>query len=249
MSQCLFVKKNGMQCKKYASKKFGVSQCYCYLHQPQLALNGKTPSEQKIKNNSQRLNLSVIDQKGYSVQFALKCNTKMKILMCSFCERQGINKRRVGRDLFFIVEKNGKTITKKDTMESLELSNNDTIMVSSQLLEKNVNNDTILVHDGYLGNNNRLNLSVIDQGNYFVQFSLRYNTKMKVLMYSFCERQGINQHRIDRDLFFIVEKNGETIMKKDTAESLGLCNDDKIKCYSIQSQYDQYYNKYDLCNQ
>ena len=59
MNQCLFIKKDGKQCKKSGSKKSQQNNSYCHLHQPSSVLQLIKPTYDGDKEDNKHFTISV----------------------------------------------------------------------------------------------------------------------------------------------------------------------------------------------
>jgi len=150
------------------------------------------------------IQLKVKDQQGSEVQFKIKKGTPLRKLMDAYCSRLGLTASQVR----FMVD--GERISADDTAEKLGLEDEDLIDVA---MEQTGGGDDAAAH---------IQLKVKDQQGSEVQFKIKKSTPLRKLMDAYCSRLGLTASQVR----FMVD--GERISADDTAEKLGLEDEDLI---------------------
>merc|ERR1712203_88512 len=138
------------------------------------------------------------------VQFKIKKSTPLRKLMDAYCSRLGLTASQVR----FMVD--GERISADDTAEKLGLEDEDLIDVA---MEQTGGGDEAAAH---------IQLKVKDQQGSEVQFKIKKSTPLRKLMDAYCSRLGLTASQVR----FMVD--GERIAPDDTAEKLGLEDEDLI---------------------
>eukprot|EP00427_Karlodinium_veneficum_P060453 CAMPEP_0169379140 /NCGR_PEP_ID=MMETSP1017-20121227/40161_1 /TAXON_ID=342587 /ORGANISM="Karlodinium micrum, Strain CCMP2283" /LENGTH=186 /DNA_ID=CAMNT_0009478463 /DNA_START=64 /DNA_END=624 /DNA_ORIENTATION=- len=159
----------------------------------------------------QHIQLKVKDQQGSEVQFKIKKSTPLRKLMDAYCSRLGLQASQVR----FMVD--GERIAPDDTAEKLGLEDEDLIDVA---MEQTGGSLTRMAEGDAAGQH--IQLKVKDQQGSEVQFKIKKSTPLRKLMDAYCSRLGLQASQVR----FMVD--GERIAPDDTAEKLGLEDEDLI---------------------